>query len=97
MPKRVLDFDAMWGSDKLAACAPWAQAEYAWLYGLADASGCFEVTNFGRDLGARCGHPRKLYDRAARTSVCGIPGQGVAVCLGARREALCALDRERCS
>jgi hypothetical protein len=45
MPKRVLDFDAMWGSDKLAACAPWAQAEYAWLYGLADASGCFELTN----------------------------------------------------
>jgi hypothetical protein len=39
MPKRVIDFDAMWGSDKLAACAPWAQAEYAWLYGLADASG----------------------------------------------------------
>jgi hypothetical protein len=45
MPKRVIDFDAMWGSDKLAACAPWAQTEYAWLYGLADASGCFEVTN----------------------------------------------------
>jgi hypothetical protein len=45
MPKRVIDFDAMWGSDKLAACAAWAQAEYAWLYGLADASGCFELTN----------------------------------------------------
>jgi len=45
VPKRVIDFDAMWGSDKLAACAAWAQAEYAWLYGLADASGCFELTN----------------------------------------------------
>jgi hypothetical protein len=45
MPKRVIDFDAMWGSDKLAACAAWAQGEYAWLYGLADASGCFETTN----------------------------------------------------
>jgi hypothetical protein len=45
MPKRVLDFDAMWGSDKLASCAEWAQAEYAWLYGLADASGSFELTN----------------------------------------------------
>jgi hypothetical protein len=45
MPKRVLDFDALWGSDKLAACSSWAQAEYAWLYGLADASGCFELTN----------------------------------------------------
>src|SRR5208282_4937898 len=45
MPKRVLDFDAMWGSDKLASCAEWAQAEYAWLYGLADASGSFEMSN----------------------------------------------------
>ena len=45
MPKRVIDFDAMWGSDKIAACAEWAQTEYAWLYGLADPSGCFEVTN----------------------------------------------------
>ena len=45
MPKRVIDFDAMWGSDKIASCADWAQAEYAWLYGLADASGCFEITN----------------------------------------------------
>ena len=45
MPKRVIDFDAMWGSDKLASCAAWAQAEYAWLYGLADACGCFELTN----------------------------------------------------
>jgi hypothetical protein len=45
MPKRVIDFDAMWGSDKLAACAEWAHAEYAWFYGLADASGSFELTN----------------------------------------------------
>src|SRR6202795_1338349 len=45
VPKRVIDFEAMGGADKLGACAPWAQAEYAWLYGLADASGCFEITN----------------------------------------------------
>jgi len=45
MPKRVIDFDAMWGSDKLAACAVWARREYAWLYGLADCAGCFELTN----------------------------------------------------
>jgi hypothetical protein len=45
MPKRVIDFDAMWASDKLAACAEWAQTEYAWLYGLADCAGCFELTN----------------------------------------------------
>jgi len=45
MPKRVIDFDALWASDKLAACAAWAQAEYAWLYGLADGNGSFELTN----------------------------------------------------
>src|SRR5260370_24651766 len=45
MPKRVLDFDALWASDKLASCAEWAQSEYAWLYGLADASGSFDITN----------------------------------------------------
>ncbi len=45
MPKRVIDFDAMWASDKLARCAVWARREYAWLYGLADCSGCFEWSN----------------------------------------------------
>jgi hypothetical protein len=59
MPKRVIDFDAMWASDKLAACAEWAQAEYAWFYGLADASGSFELTNlrviWGRVAAIRTG------------------------------------------
>ena len=45
MPRRVIDFDAMWASDKLASCPEWAQTEYAWLYGLADSSGSFEMTN----------------------------------------------------
>jgi hypothetical protein len=45
MPKRVIDFDAIWASDKISACAEWAQVEYAWLYGLADCAGCFELTN----------------------------------------------------
>src|SRR5438105_5212286 len=45
MPKRVIDFDALWDSDTLASGAEWAQSEYAWLYGLADASGSFEFTN----------------------------------------------------
>jgi hypothetical protein len=45
MPKRVLHFEALWASDKLAACATWARAEYAWCYGLADANGSFELTN----------------------------------------------------
>ena len=35
----------MWGSDKLAACEVWARREYAWLYPLADANGCFELTS----------------------------------------------------
>jgi len=45
MPPHLLQFEAMWASDKLAACAPWAQAEYAWVYGLADVNGSFELTN----------------------------------------------------
>lgn len=45
MPKRVLDFDALWASDKIAACCEVAQVEYAWLYGAADANGSFELTN----------------------------------------------------
>jgi hypothetical protein len=57
MPKRVIDFDAVWASDKLAQCAPWARAEYTWIYGLADANGSFELTNvrviFGRAYAIR--------------------------------------------
>jgi hypothetical protein len=57
MPKRVIDFDAIWASDKLAQCAPWARAEYTWIYGLADANGSFELTNvrviFGRAYAIR--------------------------------------------
>ena len=45
VPPRLIDYEALWSSDKLAACAPWAQAEYAWLYGLADPNGSFELTN----------------------------------------------------
>jgi len=57
MPKRVIDFDAMWAADKIAACAEWAQPEYAWCYGMADANGSFELTNlrvlFGRVAAVR--------------------------------------------
>ena len=45
MPTRLIAFEALWSSDKIAQCAAWAQAEYAWLYGLADAHGSFEITN----------------------------------------------------
>jgi hypothetical protein len=45
MPARVLHFEGLWSSDKLAACAEWARAEYAWCYGLADTNGGFEPTN----------------------------------------------------
>jgi len=74
MPKRVIDFDAMWASDKLAACSAWAQAEYAWLYGLADCNGCFECTNlrviWGRVAAIRRGLPierlEKIFEEFAR-------------------------------
>jgi hypothetical protein len=45
MPTRLIDFDALWSSDKLFACTKEARREYAWLYGLADAHGSFELTN----------------------------------------------------
>ena len=43
MPRRVIDGEAIWGSDKLHDCPPWARREYPWLYPLADAFGCFEL------------------------------------------------------
>lgn len=45
MPKRIIDADAMWQSDKLARCQQGSIPEYAWLYGVADAYGNFELTN----------------------------------------------------
>src|SRR5262249_22830581 len=45
MPTRLIDYEAMWASDKLAACTLWARREFPWLYGLADAHGSFEMTN----------------------------------------------------
>jgi hypothetical protein len=43
MPSRMIDFDALWSSDKLAACKESVRAEYSWFYGLADANGAFEI------------------------------------------------------
>ena len=43
MPSRMIDFDALWTSDKLRACKESMRAEYAWFYGLADGHGCFEI------------------------------------------------------
>jgi len=45
MPKRVIDGEAVWGSDKLTSLPPSAQREYPWLYPLADCNGNFELTN----------------------------------------------------
>lgn len=42
---RLIDFPALWSSDKLFACAADTRCEYVWLYGLADAHGSFELTN----------------------------------------------------
>ena len=42
MPKRILDGDAMWSSDKIRALPAWAKAEFAWLLPLALANGVFE-------------------------------------------------------
>lgn len=45
MATRLIDFPALWSSDKLFTCASETRCEYAWLYGLADAHGSFELTN----------------------------------------------------
>jgi hypothetical protein len=45
MPKRVIDGDAIWGSNRLTTVPPSAQREYPWLYPLADSNGSFEITN----------------------------------------------------
>src|ERR1039458_3740422 len=45
MPKRIIDGEAMWSSDKLARCPLFARRVYPWLISLADAAGCFELTN----------------------------------------------------
>jgi hypothetical protein len=45
MPKRIIEFESVWASDKLAACQEQNRVEYVWLYGLADANGSFEITN----------------------------------------------------
>jgi hypothetical protein len=43
MPSRMIDFDSLWASEKLAACESSIRVEYVWLYGLADANGSFEL------------------------------------------------------
>ena len=53
MPKRVLDGEALWGSNKLDNVEPdWARAEYAWIYALAFSNGVFEANP--RAIWARC-------------------------------------------
>lgn len=43
MPARIIDFEALWFSEKLARCEEKNRVEYAWFYGLADANGSFEM------------------------------------------------------
>src|SRR5580693_6868520 len=43
MPSRMIDFDSLWASEKLAACESSIRVEYVWLYRLADANGSFEL------------------------------------------------------
>jgi hypothetical protein len=89
MPKRVIDFDALWASDKIASCPAWAQAEYAWLYGLADASGSFELTNL-RVIWGRVAAVRK--DLSLERLAPPVPSRELAAYtarFSSRREASC--------
>lgn len=46
-----IDYDGLWSSDKLSRCGDEAQADYSWVYGIADAWGCFELSNLRVVLG----------------------------------------------
>jgi len=52
MPKRFIDGERLWRSDKIAALHPSIKAEYAWLLPLADPWGSFQFDP--RDIWARC-------------------------------------------
>ena len=52
MPKRVLDGEAMWGSQRIRRLPEWVRLHYAWLYPLAMANGVFECDP--RQIWARC-------------------------------------------
>ena len=43
MPSRMLEYDPLWASDKIANAEASTRPEYTWLYGLADGHGCFEL------------------------------------------------------
>jgi hypothetical protein len=43
MPSRMIDYEAIWTSGRLKSCKESMRHEYVWLYGLADANGCFEL------------------------------------------------------
>ena len=45
MPKRVIDGDALWVSEKLLSVPEEFRVEYAWLLPLAQANGCFECSS----------------------------------------------------
>jgi len=94
MPKRVIDFDALWASDKLASCAEWAQSEYAWLYGLADASGSFEMTNL-RVIWGRVAAIRKNLTLERLQEIFDEFIARASLHLGGQREALRPLDGQR--
>lgn len=44
MPARMIDFEALWTSDRLASCNESTRVEYTWVYGLADPNGSFELS-----------------------------------------------------
>lgn len=53
MPKRVIDGEAMWNSDKIGRVEPdWVRVEFAWLLPIAGSNGVFELNP--RQLWARC-------------------------------------------
>ena len=44
MPTWLIDYDALWSSDRLKQCREDFRHEYTWLHGLAAAGGTFELS-----------------------------------------------------
>lgn len=66
MPSRMIDYENLWASEKLAACESSMRVEYLWLYGCADANGSFELNLRGIHSKVSAIRPRLTLQRIER-------------------------------
>lgn len=66
MPSRMIDYENLWLSEKLGNIESSMRAEYAWLYGCADANGSFELNLRGIHSRVSAIRPRLTLQRLER-------------------------------